>query len=86
MSTLKISGRNSKETGDHDVALQRAPSADAVRDRAFRIYCNRTERGIDGNAAEDWLQAESELLMESDKAALDWEAPMHPPHIRKAAK
>ena len=35
------------------------PSEDAIRQRAYEIYCSRN--GAPGSEVEDWLQAEREI-------------------------
>jgi hypothetical protein len=48
------------------VLAESAPTREQIEVRAYEIYLQRG--GGDGNDVQDWLQAESELLAESEKA------------------
>jgi hypothetical protein len=37
------------------------PSSEQIRARAYQIYAERAAKGVPGDAASDWLKAESEL-------------------------
>ena len=39
-----------------------APTADAIRERAYQVYLSRTKSGVQGDALSDWIEAERELL------------------------
>ena len=39
-----------------------------VRQRAQEIYEARVERGLDGDAVGDWLQAEAEIAADENRA------------------
>ncbi len=49
------------ETPDHSVELP-DELEEAVRRRAYEIYEQRAGSGMEGNAEDDWLQAEAEIL------------------------
>ena len=48
------------------VLAESVPTREQIEVRAFEIYLERG--GADGNDVQDWLQAESELLAEAEKA------------------
>jgi hypothetical protein len=48
-------------------AAKTRPTPEQIQLRAYEIYLER--RGVPGNALQDWLQAERELLQKPRKAA-----------------
>jgi hypothetical protein len=48
------------------VLAESVPTRDQIEVRAYEIYLERG--GADGSDVQDWLQAESELLAQAEKA------------------
>ena len=56
----KVSAVDLPETEASEAELRAAPTHEEIALRAYRIYLERGSS--DGNAIEDWFQAERELL------------------------
>jgi len=65
-----------KPSDTHDIdTYPRVPSPDAIAARAHALYEGRGGTPGDGRAAEDWLQAEQQLLHELEVQRLDRRKP-----------
>ena len=61
------------------------PSDEDIRLRAYYLYLERQEAGLEGTAADDWILAEAELADQAerpDETRLRMPSPMPPTSLR----